>query len=470
MRTKRFISCIAAAITICSCVEKPQPEDVSTDISINTENVQFNWDGGQDTVTVTSRGTWTTESSASWCRVIPSSSVSRYSGTGIATILCEPNGGHDDRECEVRFKCGDNLRTVKVKQGTKDLIFDVTVRNITGYSQEVVIPYWTSVDVDVTISDDADEWLHLISTKGTEKKYISLQADENGTNKERTGHLTVSHGSNSQVMTITQSPFSIKVVDRTLRDILYQQDTNGDGYLSREEALACKSLDLNNTSIRTFEGLQYFTNLEDLSIYMEYLGDFDLNSISSHLKTLMAGYYNGAFAPVMPALKSLELIKGAPSPIDLSGCPELETLACSCPVGSFELNASEKLKVLKLTGDFDDLDLSAFRALEQLTLSHPDGGEWHEVKVLLRDNPALLKIECPLSRISVLDVSGCVNLEYLDCCYNPLEELDVSMCPKLRYLDISLMSYIEYMKLYLKEGQQITDMRYHPYRTEIIYL
>lgn len=173
-------------------------------------------------------------------------------------------------------------------------------------------------------------------------------------------------------------------------------DTNLDGVISKEEALAVTKIDCMPNqgyaqTISSLEGLHYFANLEVLSCSSQLLTSLDLSGNSR--------------------LRSLNCSFNSLGKLDVSGCMELETLSCSyC--------------------ELEHLQLPRTRMLKELS--------------------------CRSNRLASLDVSGCPALKGLTCEENLFTELNVDACPDLVILTCScnvlsnLSRYVQLWKLSCK--------------------
>ena len=158
----------------------------------------------------------------------------------------------------------------------------------------------------------------------------------------------------------------IEIPDDVFRARLFETgiDYNGDGKISTSEAERCKSIILDECEgIRSLEGIEYFTALEELTVQGTHtfpetpcglLERLDL-SRNTKLRYLNCSYNR---------LKSL----------DVTACTQLEQLDCT-------------------QNELTELDLSRSAELEQL--------------------------HCCGNRLEMLDVSACAPSFYLDCTDNP---------------------------------------------------
>lgn len=164
-------------------------------------------------------------------------------------------------------------------------------------------------------------------------------------------------------------------------------DKNKNGQINKSEAEAIKTIRLWPSSIRDLNGIEYFINLDTLSIIMNPLYEIDLSHNNS--------------------LKYLELIGCELSHLDLSGNTELLYLDCSSR--------------LTMKNYLSELDLSANQNLEYLSCV-----ENQLTSLDLSSNANLLSLYCGYNNISSLDVSLNTKLGTLHCNNNLLTFFDVS--------------------------------------------
>ncbi len=155
---------------------------------------------------------------------------------------------------------------------------------------------------------------------------------------------------------------------------LYIADTDRDGVISREEALAVTRINCmpdasHAETMSSLEGLHYFTNLETLDCSRQRLTSLDVSG--------------------NPRLRQLYCSYNPLAALDVSGCMELETLLCgSCELGRLQLPRTATLK----------------------------------------------ELHCGFNRLASLDVNGCPALKGLTCEENLFSELNVDACLGLMML------------------------------------
>ena len=172
-----------------------------------------------------------------------------------------------------------------------------------------------------------------------------------------------------------------------------------DGTIEAEEIEKQSSLDLSGKQLTSLEGIEYFTNLEELNISNQKLITLDLSKLTK-LKKLNC---TNCFAQPT-ARAAIQTI------LDLSGNPDLEKVECR-ECGLTELNVTNCEKLTKLVCN-DNL----------LT------------KINFNSNTALCHLECRNNKLTELNVSKNILLEALSCENNDLQELEVNSNKELNYL------------------------------------
>ena len=183
-------------------------------------------------------------------------------------------------------------------------------------------------------------------------------------------------------------------------------DTDLNGVISKEEALAVRKIDCTPDpsyvkAISSLEGLHYFANLETLYCGGQLLTSIDLSG--------------------NPRLRHLDCSFDSLEELDVSSCSELETLSCSgCGLERLLLPRTATLTALDCSDNLlTTLDVTDYPALLVL---YCNSNVFMTLDV--RSNPELMALRC--SDIDGLDVSANLKLEYLDCWNVSCERLDLS--------------------------------------------
>jgi len=164
-------------------------------------------------------------------------------------------------------------------------------------------------------------------------------------------------------------------------------DRDRNGRISEQEAEATQTIMIWPSAIHDLSGIEYFINLDTLSIIMNPLSGPDLSQNKS--------------------LKYLELIGCGLTALDLSENKELVYLDCESR--------------LAMKNYIAELDVSANTRLEFLSCI-----ENQLTSLNLSSNSRLVALHCGYNKLSSLDVSLNTNLNTLHCRNNLLTSLDVS--------------------------------------------
>ena len=163
--------------------------------------------------------------------------------------------------------------------------------------------------------------------------------------------------------------------DAVFREYVGEFDTDGNGSLSESEISGCTRIDVGGSlSVRSLEGIEYFTALEELRCSYTNVSSLDVSQ--------------------NPALESLVCINTDVSSLDVSQNPALWRLDCS----------STKIS---------SLDVSQNPDLEDLRCS-----ETNVSSLDVSQNPALGFLDCSYTNVSSLDVSQNPALWFFVCSGN----------------------------------------------------
>lgn len=178
--------------------------------------------------------------------------------------------------------------------------------------------------------------------------------------------------------------------DAAFRNALLKFDTNNDRELSKSEIYGITELSLMSRNIESLQGIEYLTELKELSC-----GSNKLKTLDVSKNTKLTNLYCG---------------ENQLTELDVSNNPELEEL-------NFVWN------------DVRTIDTSNNSKLKELAVSGNPVG-----KLDLSNMPDLEELFCPWSGITELDLSYNPKLYYISAIGNALTELDLSYNPKVRVL------------------------------------
>ena len=285
--------------------------------------------------------------------------------------------------------------------------------DLTYVEQAFTIEINHNVDITYEISADGRSWLSYHSNESTSKttdKFVFSATRYDG-DDDRSATITFTDRTNyaTEIVKVTQhglygfsnipEDMSAAFPDPNFRNyVLSKFDSNGDGILSGEEALAVTSMDVSSKKLVTLDGIQYFPNLEYLDCSTNNLTDLRL-SYNTKLITLRCTY------------NKLILFS-------VNGCTALESL-------------------LYLAGNEDTLqtiDISG-TALKSFDCSGSISSKGQLTSLIIRGCSKLETLSCDSRRLKSLDISGCIALKSLECYYSELQSLDVSNCGTLERLE-----------------------------------
>lgn len=254
--------------------------------------------------------------------------------------------------------------------------------------------------------------------------------------------------------TYTTKTGNIPIPDANFKAYMVEHfDTDGDGEISYEEALAITEINVNTDNIATVSGVEYCKNLTSLVCSYGLLTSLDVSN-NKALETLWCGSNQLTNLDVSnnTKLKFLQCHNNQLTSLDISSNIALEDLRCySNQLTSLDVSNNTALRQLECySNQLTSLDVSKNIALEQL---------WCMLNQLtsldISNNSALTVLNCFYNQLSSLDVSKNTALYSLHCEYNQLITLDVSNNTALNELVCSPMDNNLLEALYIAEGQSI---------------
>ena len=385
-------------------------------ISIEPTEIEFEAEGGEQTITVTSSDKWEFSSDEYW---IQSSEKSGENGASVKIIVDE-NSDPEIRTGIATFKCGDKQANVKITQEAKEYSISIEPTEIEfeaeGGEQTITV---TSSD-SWSLSTDND-WITTSIKSGENESLVNIIVDYTTSAEIRTGTITFTCGDKTAEFTVTQNPdnspiiqfkdpyFEMELLEKhgsiSWNGVRYDVnvDKNGDGKISTAEAAAVKVLKISDDKVRNVDELKtYFRSLEFLQISECPLESLDL---SGH-----------------PTLTKIECIS-VRFDVNLSSCHSLKEITFSNCFGNYNISDCTALTSLDCSdyNKLTSLDVSGCTALTEL-----DCGRSHLTSLDVSGCTALTELDCGGSHLTSLDVSGCTALTKLNCSDNQLTSLDVS--------------------------------------------
>ncbi len=255
--------------------------------------------------------------------------------------------------------------------------------------------------------------------------------------------ITAAGGINAQIIDIPDENFKNKLLSSSIDNPAALDnfgtgiivDTNDNGEIEMEEALLVYTFHLSSSNISSLEGIEHFTNLNQIVAGYNNLTSVDLTGLDN-LKMV-----NIAFNPMtsinvtnLSGLERLYLYSNELTSLDLTGLDSLEDLSCG-------------------ENDFINLTISNLPSLQKLSIEYTYYGSGSSLQELMLFNlPSLTELFLDNCNLSSLDFSGVPNLELLSALHNPFTSIDVSGLTQLLNMGIS---YTELTELDLSNNQSL---------------
>lgn len=351
----------------------------------------------------------------------------------------------------------------------------------------VSVSLHTNLNYRVEIAEDAALWLHAVpaTRAAMREETLTFSIDKN-TEAERRGLvylIDLSDDSIAQTLCITQSGDEaalseiVNFNDQNFENyVVANYDLDGDGKISRSEALKVVSLNVSRLSITDLTGLEWFKNLTELYCNYTNLTSLDLSenralvslncsstkiteldlSNNTALEELSCSSGNNYWISLQSLnvrncakLRTLKCSTQNLSTIDLSGCPELTVLDVSSnKLQTLDISKNKQLTDLNCySNNLKSLDLSANPLLKTVKIpctSIELGSSFETFRVnvsgyteassLSVSALGLKKLTIFSSGLQSLNLVGCPDIEDLSVAQMNIEKLDVSMLSKLKTL------------------------------------
>mgnify|MGYP001184805491 FL=1 len=194
---KQLTTLLLSTLLLAGCQEE-LPH--SARIEEGKESLSFTQTSGTQTVKVRTSHAWTAVSSEPWLTVSPDKGGA---GTYQLTLTAAANTTTEARTAQVDIQVGHKISTIKVSQAQQDVL---------GLDRNSAVVPWTAGSVEFTLSTNtADyevtsdaEWLQPSDLKSMKEETLVLVYEENKTYDARTAKVTVSNGTLSSEVTVTQ--------------------------------------------------------------------------------------------------------------------------------------------------------------------------------------------------------------------------------------------------------------------------
>ena len=173
------------------------PENIF--FGLDKESVTISPDGGSVDVIVYSNYKWEISGTSDWCTPSVKGGDANEDGQ---KVTFSADVAYDDRETTFWFRCADEKIKFVVSQKLKEVIIPDANNtfNIPAEGGVAVISYQTSVDCEVIIPEEAQDWITIApATRGLVSESITLNIAENTTYSARTAVIKVVAKGNAEL-------------------------------------------------------------------------------------------------------------------------------------------------------------------------------------------------------------------------------------------------------------------------------
>ena len=200
---KRILLIVSVLVAACavSCTKETKVEDAVT-IKSNEEIVPV--EGGVLSIAINSTVAWTAKASESWVTLSPTSGEA-----GDATVKASvlKNDSNDSRTATVTFTAGTKTATYTILQSQLNaLVIATTEYEVPAEGGTVEVKVSANVDYQVIVPDAVD-WVENATTRGMTESTVVLKVAPSLDVEARTANITISDGTLSSTVKITQAPF-----------------------------------------------------------------------------------------------------------------------------------------------------------------------------------------------------------------------------------------------------------------------
>ena len=208
-------------------------------------------------------------------------------------------------------------------------------------------------------------------------------------------------------------------------------DTDGDGEISKEEALAITKIIVGTEDIESLAGIEHMANLTELRCEGPW-SIFEPEENPGKLKTLDVSK-NVNLTILYCGFNQL-------TSLDVTNNPKIEQLRCAGNnLNSLDVSKNTELIEFEAYNNrLSSIDVSNNPELEYIDLTN------NQIKSIdVSNNPELYYIDLTNNQIKSIDVSKNLKLERITCSDNKLTSIDVTNNQKLTKLNISGNSIVE---------------------------
>lgn len=297
-------------------------------------------------------------------------------------------------------------------------------------------------DADWVIDYVEGNWLELDKKSGKGNTRIDVAIiKKNYTDTTRIGKLNIKSPTGAfseRQVEIKQSGVNLSfniltaIPDENFKAYIQDWLFMGKDFLTIKDAQEIKILIMENRSIKSIEGISFFSNLEIFQVSFDQITTADVSNLI-HLKELYlpANKLETLDVSNLTKLEKLSFASNQLTSINLSNLTKLKILYC----GSNNLISLDLSKLVNLNAIYCyknklvELDISSLKNLRYLDC------RINQLTVLNLSNlTELERVSCGGNKLTSLTLSNLTKLESISCERNKLTTLDISDLPKLENL------------------------------------
>ena len=201
---KRILLIVSVLVAACavSCKKETKVEDA---VTIKTDEQVVPVEGGVLSIAINSTVAWTAKASESWVTLSPTSGEA-----GDATVKASvlKNDSNDSRTATVTFTAGTKTATYSIVQDQLNALnIAQTEYEVPAEGGTVEVKVSANVDYQVIIPEAVD-WVENATTRGLTESTVVLKVAPTLDVEARTANITISDGTLSSTVKITQAAFA----------------------------------------------------------------------------------------------------------------------------------------------------------------------------------------------------------------------------------------------------------------------
>lgn len=179
----------------------------SSEIYFN-KSLDFDSDGGENTVVFTTNKDWTIDVSQSggnisWCTVSP---MQGKAGTNTVKVSTEANTTYDDRHVTLTFTAEELTQKMVVTQKQKDALTLTTNKyEIGSEGGSIQVEVKANIPYEVQIPEQYQKWIHKTSTRALSTSSLSFTIDKSREYDKREGEIVIKSGELTEILKVYQA-------------------------------------------------------------------------------------------------------------------------------------------------------------------------------------------------------------------------------------------------------------------------